>query len=257
MVIINDGETPRKPVILFFGEMQGRINFGNRPTKRADEILLLTVILGDDRNLMTDQMRPLFADFKCSSDTLRIYRGDECIFKSDQNVLAPLLEYILKYKKDGDRTTLMDKVMGNAAALLAISAGAGLVYSPLGSELASATLKKYSVEYYLERTVPFILARNEERYVSNGEAVFKSKPGWFSWQSLKQKQWLTSSFYTIIILQDWRCNTKYFITNSIPSISIEMISRTARIEQWTGDGFLRHQALKEKVEGCSRNYYAC
>ncbi len=109
---------------------------------------------------MTDQMRSLFADFKCSSDTLRIYRGDECIFKSDKNVLAPLLEYILKYKKASDRTTLMDKVMGNAAALLSISAGAGQVYSPLGSELASATLKKYSVEYHLERTVPFILARN-------------------------------------------------------------------------------------------------
>ncbi len=41
---------------------------------------------------------------------------------------------------------------------------------------------------------------------------------------------------------------KVFITNSIPSISIEMISRTARIEQWTGDGFLSHQALKEKVK---------
>ncbi len=100
-----------------------------------------------------------YEDFKKSSDTLRIYSGDRCIFHSDKDVLAPLVEYI---SKDGSRKplTVFDKVMGNAAALLAVKAGAQVVYSPLGSDLGIKTLNNNKIEHHLEKTVPFILARN-------------------------------------------------------------------------------------------------
>jgi hypothetical protein len=109
---------------------------------------------------MPSKIEVLFADFKNSQDTLWIFQEDKCIFKSDKDVLGPLIEYILKPGAAGYQLIIMDKVIGNAAALLSVKAGAARVYSPLGSELACKTLEQYGVEYHLDRTVPFITARN-------------------------------------------------------------------------------------------------
>jgi hypothetical protein len=103
---------------------------------------------------------PIQVDFKNSRDSLRIYDGAECIFRSDKNDLSPLLEYISSLKTIRSPVRILDKVMGNAAALLSVKAGATEVYSPLGSELAEQTLRENHIEQYLEKRVPFILARN-------------------------------------------------------------------------------------------------
>ncbi len=103
---------------------------------------------------------PMFKDFKNSRDTLRIYEGKKCVFKSDKEDLAPLVEYVSGLKTVPGRVSILDKVMGNAAALLSVRAGAIEVYSPLGSDLASRTLRENHIEHYLEKKVPFILARN-------------------------------------------------------------------------------------------------
>jgi hypothetical protein len=110
--------------------------------------------------LKTEIPAPIFAEFKRSRETLRIYRGNKCVFKSDKADLSPLMDYISSLKTGSGRVSILDKVMGNAAALLSVKAGASEVYSPLGSELASRTLKENRVEEHLEERVPFILARN-------------------------------------------------------------------------------------------------
>ena len=46
--------------------------------------------------------------------------------------------------------------MGNAAALLSIKAGSEEVYSPLGSQIAVQTLKRYGVRYHINEVVPCI-----------------------------------------------------------------------------------------------------
>ena len=56
----------------------------------------------------------------------------------------------------------MDKVTGNAAALLSILAGSTEIHSPLGSEIAAGTLDKYSVTYHFGETVPYIQRPNSE-----------------------------------------------------------------------------------------------
>ena len=103
-----------------------------------------------------------FKEFKMSQDTLWIYYGRERVFQSDKAILAPLIEYIAKPRSNQEPVIILDKVMGNAAALLSIKAGARWIYSPLGSRLASRTLSNHKIEYYLENIVPFILARNGE-----------------------------------------------------------------------------------------------
>ena len=68
----------------------------------------------------------------------------------------PLMEYLAEAGPQPEKVTIFDKVMGNAAALLSVKAGCGEVWSPLGSELAKDTLKKYEIVHHLSATVPYI-----------------------------------------------------------------------------------------------------
>ena len=102
----------------------------------------------------------LFREFLESQDTLCVLDGDEKLFTSKEGVLLPLLEYIDRFSHLHPQVTILDKTVGNAAALLSIKVGATEVYSPLGSKLAADTLSRYQREYHFTKVVPFILARN-------------------------------------------------------------------------------------------------
>jgi hypothetical protein len=98
----------------------------------------------------------LFSAFLASDDTLRIYQEETLIFSSEKDRLLPLMEYLADFGSGRQPVTIFDKIMGNAAALLAITANCREVYSPLGSDLAVKTLEKHNIEYYLTETVPYI-----------------------------------------------------------------------------------------------------
>ena len=102
----------------------------------------------------------LFQSFTESQDTLCVLEGDEKLFTSQDDALFPLLEYIGRFSHLHHNVTILDKTVGNAAALLSIKVGASEVYSPLGSQFAADTLSRYKREYHFTKTVPFILARN-------------------------------------------------------------------------------------------------
>jgi hypothetical protein len=99
----------------------------------------------------------LYKDFLASEDTLRIYTGGMLAFTSKKDRLLPLLDYLGAYGAICQTVTIYDKVIGNAAALLAIRANASEVYSPLGSELAVKTLEERGVKYHFDKTVPYIM----------------------------------------------------------------------------------------------------
>lgn len=99
----------------------------------------------------------LFDDFMAGSDTLRIYEGGRLVFASDKDRLLPLLEYIDSDASSHANVIIMDRIAGNAAALLAIKADCGTVYSPVGSELAVDTLDRHHKKYYFNRIIPHIL----------------------------------------------------------------------------------------------------
>jgi hypothetical protein len=99
----------------------------------------------------------LYKSFVSGDDTLRIYRGRTLVFDSKKDGLLPLMEYLAGHDNSRGKVVIYDKVMGNAAALLAVTAGAGEVYSPLGSEIAVKTLERYGIKYRLDRTVSCIM----------------------------------------------------------------------------------------------------
>ncbi len=98
----------------------------------------------------------LFSAFLISEDTLRIYVEEELIFSSDKDRLLPLMEYLADYGPSEEPVIIYDKIMGNAAALLAVKVNCREVNSPLGSELAVETLEQYGIAYNLSEIVPYI-----------------------------------------------------------------------------------------------------
>ena len=98
--------------------------------------------------------KTLFNDFLSSSDTLRVYKDEELIFSSKKNMLAPLVEYIGSVSDGHKDVVILDKMVGNAAALLAVVAGGREVMIPMGSEIAFKTLERYGIKYSLVTIIP-------------------------------------------------------------------------------------------------------
>ena len=98
---------------------------------------------------------PDLAEFTGGRDTLRIYHWGEIIFRSEKDRLEPFLDYLAATPTAAD-VTVLDRVTGNAAALLAILARAVTVYGLVGSVHAARTLAAHGVEYGFGVTVPSI-----------------------------------------------------------------------------------------------------
>lgn len=97
-----------------------------------------------------------FNDFLTGDDTLQVYDGDQLIFSSAKDRLTPLVEYIDSLASYHQQVVILDKIMGNAAALLSVKAGCREVHSPLGSQLAVKTLDKYGIKHYLTEVIQYI-----------------------------------------------------------------------------------------------------
>jgi hypothetical protein len=103
----------------------------------------------------------LYDNFISSTDTLRVYFDETLLFSSEKDGLLPLVEYLDTSDRPAS-VVVMDKVTGNAAALLSVLAGCTEIHSPLGSEIAAVTLEKYSIPYHFGETVPYIQRPNSQ-----------------------------------------------------------------------------------------------
>lgn len=98
----------------------------------------------------------VFEQFLASNDTLWVYEGSKRLFHSARGGIAPLIEYIERGRGAHRDVAIFDKIMGNAAALLAVKAGCRAVYSPLGSRFAVETLDRHHVVHHITNVVPYI-----------------------------------------------------------------------------------------------------
>ena len=106
------------------------------------------------QNNMNDNRQ--FDAFLKSQDTVRVLKGDEVIFSSRKERLAPLLEYAANCAPYQKGVTVFDRVVGNAAALLLKKILCSEVFSQLGSENAIITLNLFDIKYHFNETVPCI-----------------------------------------------------------------------------------------------------
>lgn len=98
----------------------------------------------------------LFAEFCLSADSLRVYHSNRLVFSSTEKMLLPLLKYLDEYLNAYPQSIIMDKIAGNAAALLMVICRCAEVYSPLGSRHAVNTFRKNNIKYHITEVVPFI-----------------------------------------------------------------------------------------------------
>ncbi len=97
---------------------------------------------------VTEMLYLCFGEFLARDHMLRIYENEKLVFCSQRNELLPLIEHLEKFVlPDHKRVIIFDRVMGNAAALLAIIAGCHQVFSPLGSLIAIKTLRNHDIAY--------------------------------------------------------------------------------------------------------------
>ena len=96
-------------------------------------------------------------ELSISGNTLRVY-DQRCmlIYFSNMDRLKPLIEYINLYSHKYTNIIIADRIMGNAAALLSIKAGCKEIYSPIGSQIAEESLKRYGISYHITSIVPYI-----------------------------------------------------------------------------------------------------
>ena len=104
----------------------------------------------------------LFDEFLASNDKLRVYGGDRLIFVSSRDGLLSLIEYMASFSSLEKDVTVFDRVVGNAAALLLKRISCGEVYSPLASELAVKTLRRFGISYHFTEIVPYIRGHSQE-----------------------------------------------------------------------------------------------
>jgi hypothetical protein len=129
----------------------------------------------------------LYKVFLTSSDTLRIYREEKLVFSSQKDRLLPLMEYIKEQHHTGlQSVTIFDRIMGNAAACLAVKANGKEVYSPLGSELGIKTLKQHNIIYHLDKIVPYIIRDDGKDMCPMEKLSMDKKPEEF-YQDMKKR----------------------------------------------------------------------
>jgi len=120
--------------------------------------------------------QPLFDEFLLSGDNLQVYKGDGLLFSSTKDRLLPLLEYIDRFVPRHQQVVILDKIMGNAAALLSVVASCQEIYSPLGSQLAVNTLDKYGIKYHISKIIPYIQRPNGEDMCPMEELSINKEP---------------------------------------------------------------------------------
>jgi len=103
----------------------------------------------------------LFNYFTATEDTLRAYHGPELVFSSKDDGLAPLVDYVTRFAPVMGEVLILDRVVGNAAALLLKLARCTEVWSSLGSERAARTLANFGIRYHFVNKVPYILNRQK------------------------------------------------------------------------------------------------
>ncbi len=123
-------------------------------------------------------------EFHNSADTLRVYKGGSLIFRSDKDRLAPLIDFLRDFAPAGGQAYFLDRVVGNAAALLLVKARCSEVYSEVGSELAAHTLRDAGITFEFKLTVPFIVNQSGDDMCPMEKLSLDKTPEDF-WQELQ------------------------------------------------------------------------
>lgn len=117
-----------------------------------------------------------FEKFLANSFGLEIWSGKKMIFRSNNEGIKGLLDFIRKYNHRFKNLVIFDKIVGRGIALLAIYLKAKAVYGRTGSELAEKALKKSKIKFYFQETIPHILNKKGDGFCPFEKLSLNKKP---------------------------------------------------------------------------------
>ena len=89
--------------------------------------------------------------------SIRAEKDNKVFYESDQPRLKPLFACFKKFPTEMQSATVIDKVIGKAAAYICIMAEVKNVYTPLASKTAVEVLKTNGINIQALRTIPQIM----------------------------------------------------------------------------------------------------
>jgi hypothetical protein len=108
---------------------------------------------------LNDQQQQL-AYLKKNQLSIYIEKDGVKIYESRDPMLKPLFFCLVQKRQELKGATVVDKIVGRAAALLAILGEVKQVITPLASESAKETLAEAGVLLYAEKIIPRIINRD-------------------------------------------------------------------------------------------------
>ncbi len=96
-------------------------------------------------------------ELKKQNLSIIVEKDGVAFYESDQSRLKPLFACFKKFPKEMQGATVIDKVIGNAAAFICIAGRVKAVYTLMASETAVHVLEENGITIKAERTVPRIM----------------------------------------------------------------------------------------------------
>jgi len=132
-----------------------------------------------------EELKDLINRLEKEELNLLILKDGEIIYSSKEDGMAPLLEAIDQGLEKLIDSTVVDKIVGKAAALLIAYFKAEGVYTKLLSRSAIEVLKKYGISYAAERVVDYIRDKEDKDICPFEKMVLKIEDPQEGYKKLK------------------------------------------------------------------------
>ncbi len=108
-----------------------------------------------------EDWRDKIAALQTSGLSLHVEKEGRVIFSSPESMLKPLFTCLNQHPEEMVGCTVVDKIVGRAAAMLCARSGVARVITPLISRSAIDILNRYGIAYHALRVIPQIMNRDQ------------------------------------------------------------------------------------------------
>jgi len=110
---------------------------------------------------MKNDLKKAIEILESEGRALVLARDGAVLFKDDRRGIGPMYDIATKERESARGSSLADKVIGKAAAMLAVDAGIENLYAAVLSEEAELVLSEASIYCEFGKMVPFIQNREK------------------------------------------------------------------------------------------------
>lgn len=118
--------------------------------------------------------------------SIRLEKNGQILFESKDPMLKPLFMCLENYKQEMNGATVIDKIVGKAAAYLCILGNVKEIFTPLASESARKVLQPYGIKLKAMKEIPYIANRDNTGMCPMEKMANEAKTPQDFYEKLKQ-----------------------------------------------------------------------